>query len=482
LVLKNPVGSIGFRHSQTIRRAVTAAVIAAGLMAQGSAVPAALAANGNLDHFDVAVSGPSTAGTALNLTVTAKDAMNRTIRAVSGTQCLVLGGLPASPAPVSKGADYPGPGTACVAPQSAVTFANGIGSPAVTAYRAGSNTLNVADATGLVTGSATFTVAAAAASSLAYTAAPIDTKINAPIYSACAPDPDNLDPCATTTETPASSPVKVQEFDAWSNFGTNTVTIKVGSSTLATATPNSSGVASFGELLKIGTIGTPVLHATAGTASADAQIQIVFELKACTGQSCKNSVDNGAKNIQRAVNTITTSTGDFFAGGANVRLATSFFNTAGECGVSTFVGQGTEAKVEGSLGSTQPSTTMLLIIPKRSLQAFGVASRNADSFNVCVGVTSLQTGTPAWTGKGPVTSSDGVVFWGTVADCSTFPSGTTNPCAAVKSKNVGDVVAYYNSIHDLATAASIPSLMSNSDLAIVIHKGFPWDGKAGIYS
>jgi len=480
LVFTNLAGIVRFRHPTTMRRAVTAAVIVAGLIAQGSAVPA-LAANGNLDHFDVAVSGTSTAGTGLNLSVTAKDAMNRTIRAVSGIQCLVFGGLSASPAPVSKGADYPAPGTACVAPQSAVTFANGAAAPVVTAYRAGSNTLNVADATGLVTGSATFTVVAAAASSLAYTGAPIDTKIGTPIYSACAPDPTNLKPCATTTQTPASSPVALQEFDAWSNFGANPVTIKVGSTTLASASPNASGVASFGESLTIGTIGTPVLHATAGSASADAQIQIVFELKACSGQSCKNSVDNGAKNIQRAVNTITTSTGDFFAGGANVRLATSFFNTAGECGVSTFVGQGTEAKVEGSLGSTTPSTTMLLIIPKRSLQAFGVASRNADSFDVCVGVTSLQTGTPAWTGKGPV-NQIGSVFWGTVADCSAFPSGSSNPCAALKTKNVGDVVAYYNSIGDTATAASIPTLMSNSDLAIIIHKGFPWDGKAGIYA
>jgi hypothetical protein len=352
---------------------------------------------------------------------------------------------------------------------------------AVTAYKAGSNTLNVTDATGLVTGSATFSVNAATASSLAYTGAPIDTKFSTPIYSVCAPDPQNADPCATTAETPASSPVTLQEVDPYSNPGTNAVVIKVGSTILGTEPPNSSGVASFGETLKIGSTGPATLHATAGTASADATIQIVFELKACTGQSCKNSVDNGAKNIQRAVNTITTSTGDFFAGGANVRLATSFFNTNGECGVSTFVGQGTEAKVEGTLGSTTPSTTMLLIIPKRSLQAFGVASRNADSFDVCVGVTSLQTGTPAWTGKGAVTQI-GNVFWGTVADCSTFPSGSSNPCAAVKTKNVGDVVAYYNSIGDSATAASIPSLMTNSDLAIIIHKGFPWDGKAGIYA
>jgi hypothetical protein len=357
LVFTNLAGIVRFRHP-TVRRAVIATVIAAGLMAQASVVPVALAANGNLDHFDVAVSGASTAGTALNLTVTAKDSQARTIRAYSGAQCLVFGGLPASPTPTSKGADYPGPGAACVAPQSAVTFTNGSASApslAVTAYKAGSNTLNVTDATGLVTGSATFSVNAATASSLTYTGAPIDTKVGTHIYSVCAPDPQNVDPCATTAETPASSPVTLQEFDPYSNPGTNAVTIKVGSTTLGSASPNSTGIASFGETLSIGTTGPATLHATAGTASADATIQIVFELKACTGQSCKNAVDNGAKNIQRAVNTITTSTGDFFAGGANVRLATSFFNTAGECGVSTFVGQGTEAKVEGSLGSTTPS-------------------------------------------------------------------------------------------------------------------------------
>jgi len=466
-----------------VRRALTAAVIAAGLMAQASAVPVALAANGNLDHFDVAVSGTSTAGTALNLTVTAKDAMNRTIRAVSGAQCLVLTGLGTSPAPSNTAPSYPAQGACTIAGQRSVTFTNGVATPAVTAFRAGSNTLNVTDTTGTALGAATFSVNAATASSVTYTGAPIDTEVGTPIYSVCAPPPaTSANSCATTSQSPASSPVRVQELDPYSNPATNTVTINLGTTTLGTASPNSAGVASFGESLSISTTGFKTLVATAGTGSVSAQIQIVYDLRACDGQSCKNSVDNGQRNVQRALNTITTSGGDFFVdGGANVRLATSFFNTNGECGASTFVGQGTEAQVEGNLGGTTPTTNMVLIIPKRSLQAFGVASRNADSFNVCVGVTSFVTGTPAWTGTGTVTQI-GNVFWGTVADCSAFPSGSSNPCAAVKTKNVGDVVAYFNSINDPATAASIPSLMENSDLAIVIHKGYPWDGKAGIYS
>jgi hypothetical protein len=63
------------------------------------------------------------------------------------------------------------------------------------------------------------------------------------------------------------------------------------------------------------------------------------------------------------------------------------------------------------------------------------------------------------------------------ADCSRFASDSTNPCAALKTKNVGEVQAYFTSIGDTATAASIPSLMANSDLAVIVRQIYPWDQK-----
>jgi hypothetical protein len=128
---------------------------------------------------------------------------------------------------------------------------------------------------------------------------------------------------------------------------------------------------------------------------------------------------------------------------------------------------------------------MLILIPKKSLIAFGVSSRSADSFQVCLGADRLDTGSDPWIAKnaaGTLVSAvlDGHTFWGTAADCSAFSAGSTNPCAAVKTKNVGEVQAYFTSQGDTATAASIPSLMANSDLAVIVREGFPWDLKGSL--
>ena len=276
------------------------------------------------------------------MTLTAKDGNDRTVRNYEGTKCLVFSGPADSPNGTHP--SYPVQGS-CLTGQSAVPFSNGIASPAVKVFLAAATTLTVSDTAIPFGGSSpSFTVIAGHAAILMFSAAPIDTKVGTPIYSVCVPDP--IRPCALV---PASTPVAVSQVDVGGNPSADTVSI---GNVHATA---SNGIATFGDALIINQTGSATLHATTTAASVDsASFQIVFDLKACTGQSCKNSVDNGAKNIQRAVNTITTSTGDFFAGGANVRLATSFFDTAGECGVSTFVGQGTEAKVEGPSGPRPP--------------------------------------------------------------------------------------------------------------------------------
>jgi hypothetical protein len=123
---------------------------------------------------------------------------------------------------------------------------------------------------------------------------------------------------------------------------------------------------------------------------------------------------------------------------------------------------------------------MLLLIPKKSLIAFGVASRSADSFQVCLGADRLDGGTAPWTAKNGPAVLDGTTFWGTAADCSALPAGSTDPCAALKTKNVGQVQAYFTSIGDSDTAASIPNLMSSSDLAVIVREGFPWDLKGSL--
>ncbi len=455
-----------------------------------------LAAGGNLDHFDVSVSGTSTAGAALSLTLTAKDAFNRTVRNYTGTKCLTFGGLATSPNATAP--SYPAAVT-CLSGTRDVSFANGAASPSVTAYSAGSNTLNVSDPSIPFSGSSgAFTVRPGPVASLTFSAQPIDTKTGTPIYHTCVPDPNGTNPCATPTQSPASSPVTVNALDAYGNIPTGTVAINLtGTNTqLGSASLDPNGVASFGDTLVLTTLGPAGLTASVGTATADSTgFQIVYDLKACDAQSCKNSASNGLKNLQRAVNTITTSpSGDFFNGSNNVLLTTQFLASStfdGKCSSTPIIGQGTEAKVEGAgITTTQPTTTMLLILPKRTLQALGVSSRSAASFNVCLGATRLDgVASSPWTAEdatgafAPATQdvADPNLYWGLAADCTRFTAGSTDPCAAVKTKNVSEVQAYFTSIGDTATAASIPLIMANSDLAIVVRTVYPWDGKTGLY-
>ncbi|HUQ79039.1 MAG TPA: hypothetical protein VM427_09260 [Patescibacteria group bacterium] len=465
-------------------------MLATGLLIQFAG--GALGAGGNLDHFNVVVSGTSTAGTALSLTVTAIDSLNRTVRNYTNAHCLTFSG-PAN-SPNGTVPSYPDVG-ACPTGQSQVAFANGVGRPSVTLHNAAATTLTVEDLSIPFSGSsASFTVVAASAASLTFTAQPINTKVGTPIYNTCVPPtPALANPCALTTGTPASSPVNVLAVDKYGNFATDTVTIKRGSTTLGSDVPDGNGVASFGDSVVTGDLGAATLRAsTSATVFTDSRvIQIVPDLDACDGNSCKNVVDNGARNVQRAVNTIATGNDFFTAGSTNVLLATTFLDASafsGQCGGPAIIGQGTEATVAGTgITATEPTTTMLLIIPKKSLLAFGVSSRAADSFNVCVGAIRLDDGSGGWFAKQAdgtlaLTTSTGGTHWGTAADCSQLPAGSTgDPCAALKTKNVGEVKAYFTRIGDDATAASIPSLMANSDLAIVIRKVYPWDGKTGLY-
>ena len=61
---------------------------------------------------------------------------------------------------------------------------------------------------------------------------------------------------------------------------------------------------------------------------------------------------------------------------------------------------------------------------------------------------------------------------GSLADCSGLPSGSINPCVRLKTKNKSELVGVIGSLPASVT-------FSNSDLALVVQMGFPWDGKYG---
>lgn len=106
------------------------------------------------DTFGLTNPGTQTAGSAFNLTITAKLAAGGTDTGYSGSHVITFTGAPNGPngaAPV-----YP----------ATVTFTNGVGVANITLYKAASTTLTATEA--LITGSTTFTVNPAAKSKLEY--------------------------------------------------------------------------------------------------------------------------------------------------------------------------------------------------------------------------------------------------------------------------------------------------------------------------
>ncbi len=76
-------------------------------------------------------------------------------------------------------------------------------------------------------------------------------------------------------------------------------------------------------------------------------------------------------------------------------------------------------------------------------------------------------------GTAPAQNVDGVWF-GVADDCTKFAANSANPCVALKTKQVADVQTYLNG---LGYTINVSQFMKDSDLAIVIRKASPWDGK-----
>ena len=314
---------------------------------------------------------------------------------------------------------------------------------------------------------------------LSFNGQPLDTKTNTPIYSVCRPTTGTT-PCATA---PTSTGVRVLVRDAFGNNVADNTGVTIGINTavlgLGTAT-TTSGVADFGNGLTINALGSRTLSARAAAivAASDesASFRLVNDLKACGNTKCETKF--GVTN-QNFINVINAGNGQFDTGGRNVILR-SQGQVAGDfsCAGAAYLGSGSEAVTQGT-GSvdSKPKTTMVLIISKDYIKSQGLTSRNAASFNACVGATFIGPGTEAaWTTKTGTPAAQKVtgVWYGIADDCTKFAANSANPCVALKTKQVADVQAYLNG---LGYTINVSQFMKDSDLAIVIRKASPWDGK-----
>jgi hypothetical protein len=352
--------------------------------------------------------------------------------------------------------------------------------------------------------------------SVAFNGQPINTKLSQPIYSSCLPPTSvTANPCKLPTQPgPTSSALKVLAID---NYGNRVAGVGVtitsanpqpsgasivpGGTRIGTTAGGTPGVAPYGEVaydtITIGTLNSFTLTAKKSGTSLPADSQaftVVSDLRACDGGTCDNTASTSSGTpLQKAYGKISTGN-DFYNGTTtNVILTTQFVNKsafASKCdglNSNNIIGQGTDLQVQGlGVTVTAPGTDMLLIIPKDTIKANGITARSAISFNVCLGALWIDQNhtAAAWhakkvsgSGPGVVTFSDGR-YWGTVADCGATGIGLTlnDPCIKLKTKQAADVKAYFG-----FTTAQINALMKDSDVAIVIHKPFPWDGKGGTY-
>ncbi len=350
---------------------------------------------------------------------------------------------------------------------------------------------------------------------------PIDTKVNSVIYSACAAAaPGSADPCVAAT----STPVKVLATDA---YGNRKPAVSVGitrqqvpnsgfagtfTGTQPKSTSDGSGTTPLGEAwfsdLKITTIsGTATdrytLTATSGSETdISSSFRVVSDLAQCTGQSkCSNNTTNNS--VQKPENSFSQakSTGGVFG---NVITTTNFSDPALDvdqrCSADrtgATIGSAIDVRVIGAgLTTAKPTTTMVMIIKKETLKFYGLSARNAAAFNVCLGAMSIgDPNTAAWIGKDKAGKQkaaavandvDGLKrYWGVVADCSAkFINKTYDPCINLKVKSASKVAAEMTKVTgETWTVARVNSELNyfDSDVAIVINKPFPWDGKGGSY-
>ena len=176
-----------------------------------------------------------------------------------------------------------------------------------------------------------------------------------------------------------------------------------------------------------------------------------------------------------------------------------------DCGVPTgaqLVGSEGNLQVFGN-PPTDMQTTQVMIFHKAYLQSIGYASRNAAQFNVCLGAIYLPNPTTQssgdlsygpWRGLNVSTGTEQDAqfaqdytstgrWWATVADCSaSFIRPAYDPCVGLKTKNGNQLRSYLNSLNWTNSAInSVMQFMGSGDLALVVYKPYPWDGRMGSY-
>ena len=348
---------------------------------------------------------------------------------------------------------------------------------------------------------------------LTFTSQPIDTKIATPIYNFCAPGGS---PCAGS-----SAPVQVTARDQYNNLagpgapgadGTNAAINVVirkdnsGGSILGPSggTATNGGVASFGATLTIpGTFtGKTNLFAITGSppsakSTTSIDFRIVNDLAPCRGPLCKNNIGNGgnANALQYLYGQIKTAGSGSYS---STTLTTQFLGARSidnKCGTNRTINMPVELRAAGTDVSQTNNGYMVLIMPKNTLKALGVTSRGTPSFEICLGALFLGNGTTTygstttpWRAKGGLAiarqdtlATDGDTYWrywGTPANCGAAGLTSTDPCILLRTKQRSDITALIN---QGILAAGAADNMRDSDLAIVIMKPSPWDGKGGMY-
>jgi hypothetical protein len=299
---------------------------------------------------------------------------------------------------------------------------------------------------------------------LAFTKQPGAAKFDTPIPSASPPDP-----------------ITVLAQDAYGNAAPNGTSVTMIAPSVLYGTLSATTVGGLAQYanLKIATVGiyqlvarldaSPVVTATSNP------FAIANDLQNCTNVTlCTSTASNGK---QSSTSKITTSSTTF----QNIVLTTTFFDpSVSNCSGFTLVPgtNVTDVSIQsGNVAAAQPVFLVTLIIPKATLQAAGLTQRSADSFDACIGAKWLGTLADArvpWTTKtGTATGPDAEGFyWGLGADCSSLPSGSINPCVRLKTKNESELTGVIGSLPAGVT-------FTNSDLALVVRMGYPWDGRFG---
>jgi hypothetical protein len=179
------------------------------------------------------------------------------------------------------------------------------------------------------------------------------------------------------------------------------------------------------------------------------------------------------------------------------------------------VGVATDMRVIGTTATTKPTSTMVTIIKQKALQFFGVSSRNAGSFDVCLGAMYLDgpsTGTQTSAQGAHLTTTSGTIsggwrgkdrkakqttallaadvdglwrWWSVPADCTaSFVRANYDPCIQLKTKSASALAAQLTaSTGQTWTVSDVNSKLNyfDGDVAIVQRHPFPWDGKAGSF-